>query len=236
MTLLRIIGDVHAQVGPDDLVRRHARSYLEIIADADYSVQVGDMGDDQAYGVLREHADPSRHRFFPGNHEFYDGLPPHCLGDFGAVKLGGVQFFFARGAASADKAELQRMGRQVGKTLWYEQEEMTDDQMAAAAAAYLAARPAIMLSHTAPTEIGRLAWANASRFAPPNPEAAYHPSRTSAFLATLLEQHAPRLWAFGHYHRDWRDRVGETTFVCVGELSHIDVTPDGEIIDRPLKP
>ena len=44
MPTLRIIGDVHGQVGPDDPVASRARPYLEIIADAPYSVQVGDMG------------------------------------------------------------------------------------------------------------------------------------------------------------------------------------------------
>jgi len=229
MTTLRIIGDVHAQIGPDDVERRHARSYRDLIAEADYSVQIGDMGDDEAYRSLVEHVDPARHRFFPGNHERYDSLPPHCLGDFGAVAWGGVEFFFVRGAASADKAQLLEMGRQVGKTLWYEQEELTDAQMDAAERAYLQVRPTIVLSHDEPTEIARLAWAHAMRLAPPNPEAAYHPSRTSEFLARLWRQHAPRLWAFGHYHRDWSDRAGETLFVCVGELSYLDITPDGKI-------
>ncbi len=229
MTMLRVVGDVHAQVGADDLVRRNARPYLEIIAEAEYSVQIGDMGDDQAYDVLREHVDPRRHRFFGGNHEHYDGLPPHAMGDFGAVELGGVEFFFVRGAASIDKVELLRMGRQVGKKLWHEQEELTDDEMQSAERAYLVARPAIMLTHDSPTEIARQACAHAAKFAPPNPEAAYRPSRTSEFLGRLWEQHQPRLWAFGHYHRDWRDRVGATTFACVGELSFIDVAPNGEI-------
>jgi hypothetical protein len=230
MTMLRIIGDVHAQIGPDDVVRRHGRSYREIIAEADHSVQIGDMGDDEAYRSLVEHVDPARHRFFPGNHEHYVALPAHCLGDFGAVAWGDVEFFFVRGAASMDKAQLLEMGRQVGKTLWYEQEELTDAQLDAAERAYLQARPAIVLSHDAPTEIARMAWTHAMRLAPPNPEAAYRPSRTSEFLARLWGQHAPRLWAFGHYHRDWSDRAGETLFRCVGELSWIDVSPSAEIL------
>jgi hypothetical protein len=231
MPTLRIIGDVHAQIGPDDLVRRGGRSYLEIIAGSPYSVQIGDMGDDQAYNELRQHADPTRHRFIPGNHEHYEALPPHALGDFGAVAWGGVEFFFVRGAASADKAQLLDMGRRVGKKLWHEQEELTDDQMHAAEQAYVAARPTFMLSHDAPTDIARQAWAHAARFAPPNPDAAHLPSRTSDFLARLHEQHAPRLWVFGHHHRDWTARAGDTQFVCVGELSYLDVAPDGEIVN-----
>jgi predicted phosphodiesterase len=58
---------------------------------------------------------------------------------------------------------------------------------------------------------------------PPNPEAVFCPSRTTDFLERLLEQHRPRLWLFGHHHRDWRYREGETLFVCVGELSYVDI-------------
>jgi hypothetical protein len=234
VSVLRIIGDVHAQIGPDDVVRRHGRSYLDIIADAEHSVQIGDLGDDEAYRSLVAHVDPTRHRFFPGNHEHYDALPPHALGDFGAVTLGGVEFFFVRGAASTDKAQLLEMSRQVGKLLWHAQEELTDAEMEAAERAYLAAQPAIMLSHDAPTEIASKAWAHAMRLAPPNPEAAYRPSRTSEFLSRLRRQHAPRLWAFGHYHRDLSEQSGATLFRCVGELSAIDASPDGEIVNELL--
>jgi hypothetical protein len=230
VSFLRVIGDVHAQIGHDDVVRRHGRSYREIIAGAEHSVQIGDMGDDEAYRSLVEHVDPARHRFFGGNHEHYVALPPHALGDFGAVALGGVEFFFVRGAASTDKTQLLDMGRQVGKTLWYEQEELTDAQMDAAEQAYLAARPTVMLSHDAPTEMARMVWAHGMRLGPPNPEAAYRPSRTCEFLARLWKQHAPRLWAFGHYHRDWNDQEGATLFRCVGELSWIDVSPSAEIL------
>ena len=96
MPLLRIIGDVHGQIEPDDVVSWRARGYLETIAKAPYSIQVGDMGDGQTYAQLTSLVDVERHRFFPGNHDHYDQLPPHCLGDFGAVTWGGVDFFFIR--------------------------------------------------------------------------------------------------------------------------------------------
>jgi hypothetical protein len=229
MTALRIIGDVHGQIGPDDLYTRDARPYLELIAGADYSIQVGDMGDGETYDQLGAAVDPGRHRFFPGNHDHYDHLPPHSLGDFGAVRWGGVDFFFIRGASSADRDKLVRRGRELGKTLWFEQEELTEDQMRAAERLYARTRPGIVLSHDAPTEIARLAWQHARRLSAPSPEAVFRPSRTSEFLMRLLGHHAPHLWAFGHYHRDWRYREGEIAFVCVGELSYIDITSAGAV-------
>ena len=229
MAILRIIGDVHAQVQPDDLLPGKARPYVELVAGAPYSVQVGDMGDGDSYDQLSAHVDPGRHCFFPGNHDHYDRLPPHSLGDFGAVSWGGVDFFFVRGADSADRDTLVRLGQRLGKRLWFEQEELTDEQMRAAEQEYLRTRPRIVLSHDAPTDVARLAWQHARRLSRPHPGAVFRPSRTNAFLARLLEQHAPHLWAFGHHHHDWRCRDGATLFVCVGELSYVDVDAAGEV-------
>jgi hypothetical protein len=229
MTFLRIIGDVHAQINREELFTRGARPYLELIADVSHSVQVGDMGDGETYEQMIAHVDAGKHRFFPGNHDHYDRLPPHSLGDFGPVSWGGVEFFFIRGAASSDRENLTRLGRQLGKTLWFEQEELTDEQMQAAEQAYLQARPLIVLSHDAPTDIGRLAWKHARQIKYPNPAAAFFPSRTTAFFARLLDQHRPRLWVFGHYHLDWRYHEDETLFICVGELSYIDLEPTGGV-------
>jgi hypothetical protein len=53
ISTLRIIGDARAQIDPDNLFTRVALSYLEIIAGARYSVQVGDMGDEETYAQMR---------------------------------------------------------------------------------------------------------------------------------------------------------------------------------------
>lgn len=229
---LRVVGDVHAQIEDADVFTRDARPYLEIIADAPYSVQLGDMGDDETYAQLVAHVDAGRHRFFPGNHEQYDGLPPHSLGDFGAVHWGGVDFFFVRGAWSSDRELLVQLGREQGKILWFKQEELTDNQMQAALEEYSREHPRIVLSHDAPTHVARLAWQNARRFSAPDPRAAFCASRTTDFLEQLLERHQPRLWLFGHYHRDWRYQEGGTLFVCVGELSYVDIDAAGSVHGR----
>jgi len=223
MAPLRIIGDVHGQVDSENLFTRNARPYCDLIAEVPYSIQIGDMGNGRIYALLIANVDASKHRFFPGNHDQYDCLPPHSLGDFGAVTWGGVDFFFLRGAASIDRDKLVSLGKKLGKTLWFEQEQLTDEQMEVAEKEYLRARPTIVLSHDAPAEIAKYAWEHARRQGPPIPDPTFRPSRTNQFLTRLLEKHAPRLWVFGHHHRDWRYREGETQFVCVGELSHIDI-------------
>jgi Calcineurin-like phosphoesterase len=228
MAALRIIGDVHAQIRDEDLMSGNRRPYLDLIAGVDRSVQIGDMGDAETYRLLVDLVDADKHRFFPGNHDRYPDLPPHSLGDFGATCWGGVNFFFVRGAASSDRDKLVRMGHELGITLWFAEEELTVEQMRAAEEAYLLARPTVMLTHDAPTEIARFAWEHARRQRRPNPGApTFAPSRTNEFLTRLLKRHAPRLWLFGHHHYDWRHREADTFFVCVGELSYVDIDETG---------
>lgn len=227
MARLRIIGDVHGQLDREGLYTRGAVPYLETIAGAAHSVQVGDMGDAETYEQLVAQVDPARHRLFPGNHDHHGHFPPHCLGDFGVAECGGVEFFFVRGAASADREALIRRGREQGRTLWFEQEELTDAEMLAAEAAYLRARPRIVLSHDAPAEIAEVVWGYVRGRRAPNPGAVFRPSRTNRFLERLYRLHAPTLWAFGHHHHDWQCDLGGTRFACVGELSHLDIDEDG---------
>jgi hypothetical protein len=226
---LRVIGDVHAQTDEENLASRYGRPYLELIAGVEFSVQLGDMGDGETYDQLVREVDAGRHRFFPGNHENYGRLPPHSLGDFGPASLGGVEFFFVRGAESSDRDKLERMGRELGKTLWFAEEQLNDRQMEVCERAYLAARPEIVITHDAPTEAARIAWENSLRHARRDAAVVFHPSRTNEFLARLFVRHQPKLWLFGHHHRDLEHRLGETWFRCVGELSYVDVTAEGLI-------
>jgi hypothetical protein len=227
---LRIVGDVHAQVTPDDLVRRDARCYLDLIADVDSSIQLGDMGDAESYAQLQLHVDPASHRFFPGNHDHYNCLPRHCLGNFGAFNQGGIHGFFLRGAASSDKDQLISLGRELGRTLWFEEEELDEEQMHRAEREYLECRPEIVLSHDAPEFIARLVHVHAMRFSYTHPDACCKSSRTRHFLNRLWVWHAPRTWLFGHHHHDWQYQAGVTRFICVGELSYVDIDSTGDLL------
>lgn len=232
MSTLRIIGDVHGQITAEDLSLRDAQPYLDLIAEAELSIQIGDMGDQQTYDQLRSLVDPDRHRFFPGNHDHFPHLPPHCLGDFGTVTHDNLQLFFIRGAASFDKDRLIDLGKELGTQLWFEEEELSENQMSAAEHAYLEARPTIVLSHDAPSRIAELAWSHAMKQGPPRPGARFLPSRTNQFLTRLWEQHPPMLWIFGHHHRDWVGTSDGTQFICLGELSYLDLDSEGNVIRR----
>jgi hypothetical protein len=219
-TGIRIIGDAHGKIDWNILGRP---SYLDLIADRDASVQLGDMGDEEAYALLGERVDPLRHRFLPGNHDDYDRLPPHSLGDFGVAALGGVEFFFVRGAFSVDKALRLKSG-----IPWWPQEELDEAAMDRALAAYAAARPAIVLSHDCPTVVSRIL-GDVKVLADYGFDRDTFETRTGLLFQKMLDLHRPRLWAFGHYHRNWKLDLRGTTFRCLGELSCLDLDRTGSV-------
>ena len=223
---LRVIGDVHAQIG--FTLGRNKASYLDILSGCEFSVQLGDMGDKEAYEELNAHVDPRFHRFFAGNHDHYPFLPSHSLGDFGGRSIGGVNFFFVRGAQSGDKKQLQTLGKKLGKTLWYEEEQLPLQMHNSIVETYLESKPDLVLSHTCPASIvdlirryvvGRSRFSTSLGFR--------EPSDTEILLQSMLERHRPKLWFFGHFHHDWSYLENGTEFRCIGELSFLDLPFDG---------
>jgi hypothetical protein len=110
LTKVRIVGDVHGKTA--DYVRMIKESKVR------HSVQLGDMAFD--YGKLKE-LDCNDHKFFGGNHDNYDIYykSKHALGDYGAVTLGPLDFFFIRGDFSIDKdIRLRQEAFGMGKGWW----------------------------------------------------------------------------------------------------------------------
>lgn len=205
--MLRVVGDVHGLF----------REYIPLVKNVDYSLQLGDMGFD--YSPLIRHLDPTRHRFIGGNHDNYDtlatGLIPHYLGDFGIWEVpdhGSI--FFVRGAFSIDR------GHRTEGVDWWRAEELEMAQTYKALELYCQIKPSIVATHDCPESVisgnvtlgytgGRII-----------------PSRTGQLLSRMFEEHQPKLWMFGHHHQNAGFVVSQTQFVCVNELSHIDLTPD----------
>lgn len=221
MTKLRIIGDVHGQI--DFALKRNARPYLELIADCAYSVQVGDMGDAETYAELTSGVDPAHHRFFGGNHDHYDVLPKHSLGDFGTFSLGGIEFFFIRGARSSDREKLLERGKELGRKLWYEEEEIPESKHDSIVQAYLECRPNLVLSHTCPAHIVPFIHEHVRQQRRYPIHEKSESSITNHLLERLFDAHQPAKWCFGHYHNDWSYCELDTVFHCVGELSFFDI-------------
>lgn len=194
---ITVIGDAHGQYD----------RYVKMARKRDFTVQIGDLG--FKYGCL-ENLDPERHKVVAGNHDNYDIIMkwPHYLGDYGTLSLGGVDFFFYRGAYSID-----RQWRTVGID-WWQQEQVGIEGFMEAREIYRAAKPDLVLTHDCPESIS-------PHLLPP--DAQIYQNQTGWALQELFNIHQPKTWVFGHYHVSKRLQANGTDFVCLDELETLDL-------------
>lgn len=190
-----LIGDCHGQVDYLD------KMYQECDKVGLKSIQIGDMGFRETYQYLNKHVNPAVHKFIPGNHEYYDSLPRHSLGDFGFYD--GI--FFVRGGFSIDHK------RRIMGESWFPQEELSREERVRCLELYKKHKPAIVLSHEAPKSI-------VHNFTNPDflLDWGYNPktftTKTQELLEEMFQFHQPKFWAFGHYHRAWQGEINGTLF------------------------
>lgn len=200
--MLTIIGDVH-QKYPE---------YIAIAKEKEYTLQLGDMG----FNYLRlKELDATKHKFFPGNHDNYDivSASENNIGDYGLKYLGGVNFYFVRGAWSID----WRM--RTPHVSWWNKEELSFEEMNAVRADYAMAKPNIMITHDCPLFICRhLKHANIGM-----PGIGVIKNRTNILLEDLFDIHAPQKWIFGHWHSDFQIKLFGCHFICLKELGTLDI-------------
>ena len=224
MSKLRVIGDVHGWItkGPlRERARSQKPSYTEINEGCEYSVQLGDMSFD--YNMLN-HIDPKHHRFFPGNHDNFDTLDQsaHSLGRYGCINAGGVSFFFCGGGFSLDKNARILHEHQTGEKTWWEAEEMRYGEALKCLELYKIRKPKVVITHEAPRSISNMISDPAvlRNFG-------YDPDKfttnTSELLQTMLDEHQPHMWIFGHYHKSWHRNINGTLFRCLDKLEYMDL-------------
>lgn len=193
-----LIGDCHGKIG----------QLLPILAkhSNDTVLQLGDMG----LGFRGVYL-PSLHKdfgFIRGNHDSPDlcRQHPNYAGEFGVWK----DWFVIGGAYSIDWMH------RVPGTSWWFNEELSTEQLELCLEQYKAAKPRFVASHEAPASIGQMLLDDGGfRIY----KSGCMSSRTAQYLDRMLNHHAPELWFFGHYHRNWQVKLGDTTFVCLDELS-----------------
>lgn len=217
---IRIIGDVHQEYD----------SYFSLTKDCDYSIQIGDMGFDyKPLNVL----DHNKHKFFAGNHDSLDQYysSPHVIEstgttgkskDFGTATHGGLDFFFVRGGFSIDWKQLQMIFLMGGAKSYWDNEELSIEEMEMALWQYQKMKPDVMITHECPRSISKHVGDNKilEMFG-------YNPDRfttnTSELLEMMFQSHQPKQWYFGHYHNNWGAEINGTQFRCVDQLSYVEL-------------
>jgi Icc-related predicted phosphoesterase len=203
MTKMRFIGDVHAKF----------LEYQFLISDCEIpSIQVGDFGigfnDWNAPPIVEMVA--GNHRFIRGNH---DNLSV-CKKTVQWIPDGTVEgnMMFVGGAWSID-----RPWRTEGVD-WWPDEELSIVELTAMIDTFVETKPEIMVTHDCPHSVADLILLRNGGGHKPN-----YPTRTGQALEMMFAQHQPKIWIFGHWHINFDYIHNGTRFICLGELSHIDL-------------
>lgn len=197
MRMIRFIGDTHAKFN----------EYEKLLTDFE-SVQVGDFGIGFGSPPPVDPIDPKKDQFIRGNHDD----PRKCTMEPNWIADGTFdgQIFYIGGAESID-----RHMRLEGVS-WWPEEELSIGDFWKIQDSYLEIKPDIVVSHDVPDPIchyvlGRQIW---------------DLSRTQQALGYMWSQHKPKLWIFGHYHKEFDGRHDGTRFVCLPELEFMDIDVD----------
>jgi predicted phosphodiesterase len=203
---MRIIGDLHQKYD----------KYLLLTEEADYTLQVGDVG--FFYDKIN-HLNPEKHKRLGGNHDNYTKIDGqfvnmqtgHWLGDFGVYTPPNFEsIFYVRGAWSIDAKY------RTPDIDWWADEELSYENCTKAIELYNEVKPDFVVTHTVPSSI--IPYVPFKKIFGP----VIHGSRTETMLQRMHEIHQPKTWVFGHWHVDWDDIIKGTRFICLNELSHMD--------------
>ena len=144
---------------------------------------------------------PKNFRFIRGNHDSPEVCRqhPNYIGEYGFDQE--TNAFYISGAWSFDHAY-----RTVGLD-WWEDEELSYQQLQKAIEDYEKIKPNVVFAHTCPATIAKTFLMNYKY--------EYHADRTENALDTMWKIHQPRLWVFGHWHRNFDQNVLKTRFLCL---------------------
>lgn len=197
--MITLIGDIHGNTS----------AYLDIIANTNYSVQLGDFG--FHYSRL-DVVNANHHKIIPGNHDNYNRIgdyPYHIFqNDYGIFELNGIRFGYIRGAYSIDKVY------RIPNVSWWANEEISYKSGIACINFFQYYQPNIILSHDCPFSIVPLIATNNWKL---------NSSRTGQLLDEVLKVAKPKCWYFGHHHQTKIVDYCGTRFVCVGEHDFVNI-------------
>ncbi len=167
------------------------------------SIQVGDMGAGFVPLPLFPEL-PLDHRFIRGNHDDPDvcRANPNWIAD---RSFDGERYFIG-GAWSIDHAF-----RTIGVD-WWAVEELSWSELDAAIDDVVNYKPKIIVSHDGPGSVMQTLFPYRDRNC-----------RTQTALDAMFTLHQPEIWLFGHWHTNIDTVINGTRFICLAELSYIDL-------------
>jgi len=207
---IRFVGDIHGKW----------MEYLNVIHDpkspCSKSVQVGDFGigfgerpEYRQYVMDEMSKEGHSHRFIRGNHD----NPLECENSTHWIPDGlhenGIMYI--GGARSIDQAH------RIPGVSWWEDEELSYQQLGEMIAYYEEYKPEVMVTHDCPDSIARALF---NFYRDPTCD-----SRTRNAFDTMFHHtnHRPKIWIFGHWHKSITQDVMGTRFICLDELKYVDI-------------
>jgi predicted phosphodiesterase len=197
------IGDIHGRIKEYLAVLKKHRIRLPY----DHTIQLGDFG----AGFVEIPKLYEEDHFIRGNHDdpAKCKLSSNYLGDYGYKEIDGIKIFFVSGAWSIDAAYRTPMKS------WWPDEELSYPELISAMELYEEVKPNIVLTHDGPNDATiEIIKKHGSLFG----TSVVYPTRTGGALTRMFETHQPDKWFFGHWHQDWKQKIGHTKFQCLPEL------------------
>lgn len=152
------------------------------------TIQVGDFG----FGFVEVPELPNNVSMIRGNHDDLQLAVKHPQWIPDGTLINNV--LYIGGGYSIDR-KLRNMGTDL-----FEDEELSYQELNRIIDKAIVSKPMVIVSHECP----------------PVALSSYNsPSRTANALQEIYKMAPPKLWVFGHWHRPYIEKIGETLFICV---------------------
>ena len=175
--------------------------YLAVTDGVERSVQVGDMGLGFDGVVLPK---LENHKFIRGNHD----SPSACLNHPNWIHDGTYKdgIFYCGGAWSIDYALREE------NVSWWRDEEVSTEKLNELVDFISIKRPKIMVTHDCPYGVVKELFGITP-----------YKTKTQMFLEAVREISTPDIHIFGHWHHNVDRVINGTRYICLNELSYIDL-------------
>lgn len=199
---IRVIWDVHWKI----------ESYAKLIKNASSSIQVWDFWFRREHQLFIKKFDSDKHKIVFWNHDDmryvdYD----HSLWHFWVYESKWVKVFAIRWWKTIDAWH-----RMEWVSIRANEEELNTKQQNECYDEYLRVKPDVVISHDCPSAMYPYYWIWPEKLEWSTPH----------LLQKCFEEHQPKVRVHWHHHRDSISELWWTIFVCLNELSYLDLKKD----------